>query len=55
MYWFEGNFQDYEENRKKRLGRGYLTELNSTGSCTRMKVPKLHSRNSQACKGATYI
>ena len=20
MYWFEGNFQDYEENRKKRLG-----------------------------------
>ena len=20
VYWFEGNFQDYEENRKKRLG-----------------------------------
>jgi len=20
VYWFEGNFSDYEENRKKRLG-----------------------------------
>ena len=20
VYWFEGNFTDYEENRKKRLG-----------------------------------
>ena len=20
VYWFEGNFQDHEENRKKRLG-----------------------------------
>jgi hypothetical protein len=20
VYWFEGNFSDYEENKKKRLG-----------------------------------
>jgi ATPase subunit of ABC transporter with duplicated ATPase domains len=20
VYWFEGNFSDYEENRRKRLG-----------------------------------
>ena len=33
VYWFEGNFQDYEENRKKRLGRDIVPH--------RMKYRKL--------------
>lgn len=33
VYWFEGNFQDYEENRKKRLGGDIVPQ--------RMKYRKL--------------
>ncbi|MBL0128043.1 MAG: hypothetical protein IPP83_11440 [Flavobacteriales bacterium] len=29
VYWFEGNFQDYEENRKKRVGPPLLRRTSS--------------------------